>query len=124
MFEDGIKEQTDNKTKSKWALNRRYFLSPINGSLKYHRLGNQERNNPEIPFERASVVLTDVNVTITEVPLSVLHIFCSIFPGEVFLISSRVSRKLTVCSDFFVCLQLSEIHYKLLLHLVSDFFFL
>ncbi|CDY58704.1 BnaC08g46570D [Brassica napus] len=63
MFEDGIKEQT---VKSKWALNRRYFLSPINGSLKYHRLGNQERNNLEIPFERASVNLNDVNVTITE----------------------------------------------------------
>uniref|UniRef100_A0A1J3IH98 Putative vacuolar protein sorting-associated protein 13A n=1 Tax=Noccaea caerulescens TaxID=107243 RepID=A0A1J3IH98_NOCCA len=66
MFEDGIKEQSDHKIKSKWALNRRYLLSPINGSLKYHRLGNQERNNQEIPFERASVMLTDVNVTITE----------------------------------------------------------
>lgn len=92
MFEDGIKEQTEHKIKSKWALNRQYFLSPINGSLKYHRLGNQERNNPEIPFERASVVLTDVNVTITEVPLSVLDIVGSFFPGEVFLVSSRVSR--------------------------------
>lgn len=68
MFEDGIKEQTAHNIKSKWALNRRYFLSPINGSLKYHRLGNQERNNQEIPFERASVNLNDVNVTITEVP--------------------------------------------------------
>ncbi|CAH2036004.1 unnamed protein product [Thlaspi arvense] len=66
MFEDGIKEQTEHKIKSKWALNRRYLLSPINGSLKYHRLGNQERNNQELPFERASVILTDVNVTITE----------------------------------------------------------
>ncbi|KAJ0228735.1 Vacuolar protein sorting-associated protein 13 [Hirschfeldia incana] len=66
MFEDGIKEQTAHNIKSKWALNRRYFLSPINGSLKYHRLGNQERNNQEIPFERASVNLNDVNVTITE----------------------------------------------------------
>ncbi|KAG7594430.1 Vacuolar protein sorting-associated protein 62 [Arabidopsis thaliana x Arabidopsis arenosa] len=66
MFEDGIKEQTEHKIKSKWALNRHYLLSPINGSLKYHRLGNQERNNPEIPFERASVILNDVNVTITE----------------------------------------------------------
>lgn len=86
MFEDGIKEQSDHKIKSKWALNRRYLLSPINGSLKYHRLGNQERNNQEIPFERASVILTDVNVTITEVPyyhflylvyswLSVSHFF-------------------------------------------------
>ncbi|XP_010500318.2 PREDICTED: uncharacterized protein LOC104777719 [Camelina sativa] len=66
MFEDGIKAQTEQKIKSKWALNRHYLLSPINGSLKYHRLGNQERNNPEIPFERASVILNDVNVTITE----------------------------------------------------------
>ncbi|CAN8243432.1 unnamed protein product, partial [Cochlearia groenlandica] len=66
MFEDGIKEQTEHKMKSKWASDRQYLLSPINGSLKYHRLGNQERNNSEIPFERVSVVLTDVNVTITE----------------------------------------------------------
>ncbi|EOA39345.1 hypothetical protein CARUB_v10012395mg [Capsella rubella] len=66
IFEDGIREQTEHKIKSKWALNRHYLLSPINGSLKYHRLGNQERNNPEIPFERASVILNDVNVTITE----------------------------------------------------------
>jgi len=85
MFEDGIKEQTEHKIKSKWALNRHYLLSPINGSLKYHRLGNQERNNPEIPFERASVILNDVNVTITEVPLKVLDIVGYIFLG-VFLI--------------------------------------
>ncbi|XP_010524589.1 PREDICTED: uncharacterized protein LOC104802610 [Tarenaya hassleriana] len=67
IFEDGIKEQRcDSEIKSKWALSRQYLLSPINGVLKYHRLGNQERNNPEIPFERASLVLTDVNMMITE----------------------------------------------------------
>lgn len=80
MFEDGIKEQTTHNIKSKWALNRRYILSPINGSLKYHRLGNQERNNQEIPFERASVNLNDVNVKITEVPFfSVLGLVGTIF---------------------------------------------
>ena len=79
MFEDGIKEQTAHNIKSKWALNRRYFLSPINGSLKYHRLGNQERNNQETPFERASVDINDVNVTITEVPFSVFFIVVSNF---------------------------------------------
>lgn len=83
MFEDGIKEQTEHKIKSKWALNRHYLLSPINGSLKYHRLGNQERNNPDIPFERASVILNDVNVTISEVPLKVLDIVGSGFFGSV-----------------------------------------
>lgn len=79
MFEDGIKEQTEHNIKSKWALNRRYLLSPINGSLKYHRLGNQERNNQETPFERASVNINDVNVAITEVPFSVLVIVGSNF---------------------------------------------
>ena len=49
------------------AQNRNYLVSPINGVLRYHRLGNQERNDPEIPFEKASVVLTDVSLTITEV---------------------------------------------------------
>lgn len=102
MFEDGIKEQTsEHKMKSKWALNRRYLLSPINGSLKYHRLGNQERNNPEIPFERASVILNDVNVTITEVPLSVLSVVCSF--------SYTVSHIFPMGSDSFCYFKLSEI---------------
>lgn len=52
---------------SPWAMNRKYLLSPINGVLQYDRLGNQERNNPEIPFEKASLVLSDVSLTITEV---------------------------------------------------------
>ena len=95
MFEDGIKEQTAHNIKSKWALNRRYFLSPINGSLKYHRLGNQERNNQEIPFERASVNLNDVNVTITEVPFSVLFIVVSNF------FWGKVSRFLPVLAVIF-----------------------
>jgi hypothetical protein len=52
---------------SKWAMNRNYLVSPINGVLKYHRLGNQERNDPEVPFEKASLDLSDVSLTITEV---------------------------------------------------------
>lgn len=52
---------------SKWAVNRKYLVSPINGALKYHRVGNQEKNDPEVPFEKASLVLSDVSLTITEV---------------------------------------------------------
>lgn len=52
---------------SKWAMNRNYLVSPIDGVLKYHRLGNQERNDPEVPFEKASLDLSDVSLTITEV---------------------------------------------------------
>lgn len=52
---------------SDWAVNRKYLVSPINGVLKYHRVGNQERNDPEVPFENASLVLSDVSLTITEV---------------------------------------------------------
>ncbi|GFZ13853.1 calcium-dependent lipid-binding family protein [Actinidia rufa] len=67
IFEDGINEPAnDNKPESPQAQNRNYLVSPINGVLKYHRLGNQERNDPETPFEKASVVLTDVSLTITE----------------------------------------------------------
>ncbi|XP_052204938.1 uncharacterized protein LOC127809843 isoform X2 [Diospyros lotus] len=67
IFEDGInKAAGDNETVSAWAQDRNYVVSPINGVLKYHRLGNQERNNPEIPFEKASLVLTDVSLTMTE----------------------------------------------------------
>ncbi|XP_017974971.1 PREDICTED: uncharacterized protein LOC18603726 [Theobroma cacao] len=67
VFEDGINEPAaDCKVVSKWAMNRSYLVSPINGVLQYHRLGNQERNNPDIPFEKASLVLSDVSLTITE----------------------------------------------------------
>ena len=68
IFEDGINEPAaDHGKVSKWAMNRNYVVSPINGVLKYHRLGNQERTDPEVPFEKASLVLSDVSLTITEV---------------------------------------------------------
>ncbi|KAI7993232.1 putative vacuolar protein sorting-associated protein 13A [Camellia lanceoleosa] len=67
IFEVGINESaSDNDAVSVWAQNRNYLVSPINGVLKYHRLGNQERNDPGIPFEKASLDLTDVSLTITE----------------------------------------------------------
>ncbi|KAL8152479.1 LOW QUALITY PROTEIN: hypothetical protein V2J09_010239 [Rumex salicifolius] len=67
IFEEGINEPaTDLKAESGWALNRTYLVSPINGVLKYLRLGCQERTNPEIPFEKASIVLDDVGLTVTE----------------------------------------------------------
>lgn len=68
IFEDGInKPAADHGIVSKWAMNRNYLVSPINGTLKYHRLGKQERNDPEVPFEKASLVLSDVSLTLTEV---------------------------------------------------------
>lgn len=77
VFEDGINEPAaDNEVVSMWAMNRNYLVSPINGVLKYHRLGNQERKNPDIPSEKASLVLSDVALTITEVPILFLfHVY-------------------------------------------------
>ncbi|KAK8929011.1 hypothetical protein KSP39_PZI017866 [Platanthera zijinensis] len=66
IFQDGIDELDGNRTASLWAKDRRYLVSPINGVLKYHRLGKQERQNPQIPFERASLVLSDVYFTVSE----------------------------------------------------------
>ncbi|KAE8735933.1 Calcium-dependent lipid-binding family protein isoform 3 [Hibiscus syriacus] len=67
VFGDGINEPpADSEVVSMWAMNRNYLVSPINGVLKYHRLGNEERNDPDIPFEKASLVLSDVSLTITE----------------------------------------------------------
>ncbi|XP_022721975.1 uncharacterized protein LOC111279261 isoform X3 [Durio zibethinus] len=67
VFEDGINQPAaECEVVSKRAMNRNYLVSPINGVLKYHRLGNQERNDPDIPFEKASLVLSDVSLTITE----------------------------------------------------------
>jgi vacuolar protein sorting-associated protein 13A/C len=57
IFEDGVsKPAADHGMVSKWAMDCNYLVSPINGVLKYHRLGNQERNDPEVPFEKASFV--------------------------------------------------------------------
>lgn len=50
-----------------WALGRNYIVSPINGVLKYHRLGNKEREDSDVPYEKASLVIADVSLTITEV---------------------------------------------------------
>ncbi|KAB2599256.1 hypothetical protein D8674_009527 [Pyrus ussuriensis x Pyrus communis] len=59
IFEDGINEPAA-------AANRKYLVSPINGVLKYHRIGDQERNDSEVPFEKASFVLSDVSLTVIE----------------------------------------------------------
>ncbi|KAH1088253.1 hypothetical protein AAZX31_07G215500 [Glycine max] len=67
IFEDGINEPTgDHKLVPKWARNRTYLVYPINAVLQYHRLGNQERVNPDIPFEKVTLVLTDISLTLTE----------------------------------------------------------
>ncbi|CAA0829437.1 calcium-dependent lipid-binding family protein, partial [Striga hermonthica] len=67
IFEDGINESSKGSiSMSRWAQDRNYVVSPINGVLKYHRLGNQERNDSSVPFEKASVVISDVSLTITE----------------------------------------------------------
>lgn len=68
IFEDGINESiVGGGMVSKWAHDRNYLVSPINGVLKYHRLGNQERNNLDEPSEKVSLILSDVSLTITEV---------------------------------------------------------
>ena len=52
---------------SKWARDRNYLVLPINGDLKYHRLGSQEKSNTDEPSEKVSLVLSDVSITVTEV---------------------------------------------------------
>lgn len=67
------------------------MVSPINGVLTYHRLGKEERKHAEIPIERASLVLSDVSLTITEV-YSPVYIICSI----------RLSFFLLYCCKIFI----------------------
>lgn len=66
IFQDGIDELPGEQVVSVWAMNRQYLVSPINGVLRYHRLGKKERHNHEVPREKASLVLSDVSLTITE----------------------------------------------------------
>jgi len=65
IFAEGI-DVIDGDQATSWAMDRKYFVSPINGILKYHRLGKLERLNPEIPFEKVSVVISDVSLTVLE----------------------------------------------------------
>lgn len=98
IFEDGINEPSvGSRMVSKWAVNRNYVLSPINGVLKYHRLGKQERNDPEIPFEKASLVLSDVSLTITEVQTFLRCILLCFMPS--------ISFPKFMCYLFFFFLQ-------------------
>lgn len=64
VFQDGIDDHSGN---SIWAVNRNYLVSPINGTLKYKRLGKDERGDPDAPLENASLVLSNVSLTVTEV---------------------------------------------------------
>ncbi|KAI7737218.1 hypothetical protein M8C21_001541, partial [Ambrosia artemisiifolia] len=66
IFEDGINEPAKGHKFSECAGDRNYLVSPINGVLKYHRLGNSERTNPEMPFEEAHLILGDVSLALTE----------------------------------------------------------
>ncbi|KAJ0515677.1 putative vacuolar protein sorting-associated protein 13, second [Helianthus annuus] len=66
IFEDGINEPAKGHKFSKWAGDRSYLVSPINGVLKYHRLGNSERTNADTPFEEAHLILSDVSLALTE----------------------------------------------------------
>ncbi|XP_074383059.1 uncharacterized protein LOC141724723 isoform X2 [Apium graveolens] len=67
IFEDGINESgEDGGTVSRWAQDRKYLVSPINGDLKYHRLGNEERSGLDEPSEKVSLILSDVSLTIAE----------------------------------------------------------
>ncbi|KAL7618287.1 hypothetical protein Lser_V15G01600 [Lactuca serriola] len=66
IFEDGINEPAKGHAVSAWARDRHYLVSPINALLKYHRLGNDERTDPEMPFEEAHLILGDVSLTLTE----------------------------------------------------------
>ncbi|CAL9040995.1 unnamed protein product [Musa banksii] len=65
IFQEGINEHSRDEVAIR-ALNHRYLVSPINGVLKYHRLGKQERQDPEIPSEKSSLVLSDVYLTVSE----------------------------------------------------------
>uniref|UniRef100_A0A175YPS3 Uncharacterized protein n=1 Tax=Daucus carota subsp. sativus TaxID=79200 RepID=A0A175YPS3_DAUCS len=67
IFEDGIsKTDKGGGAVSKWAWDRNYLVLPINGDLKYHRLGSQEKSNTDEPSEKVSLVLSDVSITVTE----------------------------------------------------------
>lgn len=61
---------------SPWAKERTYLVSPINGVLKYHRLGNKEREDSNVPYEKASFVIADVSLTITEVQILIRNSVC------------------------------------------------
>lgn len=67
IFSDGIHGIFQKEEDSPWSTKRKYLVSPIDGTLKYHRIGKQESHEIGVPLERASLVLSDVSLTISEV---------------------------------------------------------
>lgn len=86
IFQDGIDNHSGN---SIWAANRNYLVSPINGTLKYKRLGKNERGDPHTPVEKASLVLSDVSLTVTEVPFY-STLVCSVILLKTYILLSAI----------------------------------
>eukprot|EP01018_Ginkgo_biloba_P025446 Gb_15429 [translate_table: standard] len=68
IFEAGIQEIGSENANlvSKWALGRQYLLQPVNGTLKYHRCGKQEKRDPSIPFQKICLILNDLSLNVSE----------------------------------------------------------
>jgi vacuolar protein sorting-associated protein 13A/C len=87
IFQDGI---DDHSVNSIWAVNRNYLVSPINGTLKYKRLGKNERGDPDTPVEKASLALSDVSLTVTEVPHYSTSLVLSVIVFTIYLLLSAI----------------------------------
>ncbi|CAL0321110.1 unnamed protein product [Lupinus luteus] len=56
-----------------WAMNCTYSVYPINAVLQYHRLGNQDRINPEIPFEKVPLLAKESEIDQPHAPKNRAH---------------------------------------------------
>lgn len=102
VFQDGIDDRPGN---SIWAMNRRYLVSPINGTLKYNRLGQQERGDLNNPLEKTSLVLSDVSLTVTEVPFIYALLICFNYGVGKLLITCNL---LLYQAQYYDCIKLLE----------------
>ncbi|KAJ7520814.1 hypothetical protein O6H91_19G024000 [Diphasiastrum complanatum] len=65
IFESGVHSAAD-EVSLDGADKHQYLLQPVGGTMKYHRCGKHEKRDPEHPFQKASLVLDQVSLTISE----------------------------------------------------------
>lgn len=68
IFEAGVSTDLPvNETSTNWAVDRKYLLHPVEGILRYHRRGKRENREPHVPFQKLSIRLDQLSVTVSEV---------------------------------------------------------
>lgn len=69
VFQPGIKEEPSayKGEKHAWIKDHTYVLEPVGGVARYFKLGQKEKRDPDNPAQKATAILDDVTISLTEV---------------------------------------------------------